>query len=92
MTQFSVTREPSAERPQRDGAVTEVLELVEAELLPETRIIVPPQPAVIDLVLIPKAQHGRLARARRPNHAERAMAWAQILYEREQQQRAGDMQ
>jgi hypothetical protein len=88
----AVISEPSAERPKRDGAVIEVLELAEAELLPETRIILPPQPAVIDLVPIPKAQHSRLALARRPNHAGRATAWAKILYEREQQQRAGDMQ
>jgi len=87
VTDLSVTQlqRPSAERLQQDGAVIEVLEPAEAELLPETRIIVPRQPDVVDLVPIPKAP-ARLARARRKGHYERGLDYGAMLREQERQQ------
>ncbi|WP_156438443.1 hypothetical protein [Bradyrhizobium valentinum] len=58
---LDVRRAPQARRPPVPNEAIVMLELVEAELLPETKIVMPKQPEVIELIPI----KARLAPARR---------------------------
>jgi hypothetical protein len=65
-TSLDVRRAPQARRWPVPNEAIVMPELVEAELLPETKIIVPKQPDVIDLIPIEKA--GRAWARRLPIH------------------------
>jgi hypothetical protein len=76
-------RAPEARARQAPDVIV-VNELVKAELLPETKTVIPPKPddGVVDLILIPKPPKAR------PSQFQRGWLYAQTLIERERLERS----